>query len=683
MSLRTGGRSECKEHSCCGSMAGTGMFFFGLTRRRVQYILFKNKWSFIIQYMYKAGFRENMGMKIKHEKTTEYAKKIIPFIGGTCFVLSLNHIISLFGIQGGFAGVGEFGYNIWSLLGFGAALGLMGRMLRRRDRRLHVTAAISGLLMSAAIVYGTYAHFVNDIFQSAQAVWMQFAVMAGLLAVTVPASEEILLQFDRLNRYGERKWEGKVRKGYFFLVWALIFAAYIPIFLWFWPGNFVYDAPFQMAEVVSEQYNTHHPLLHTSLMGLAYNYGRSVEDASSGFQFYSLLQMLVLSDSFAYCVYYLYKRRVPRVYRVCTLLFFALFPMHAMFSITATKDVMFAAFFLWFMIFVVRLLADKEEFHWYSSVGIILSGTLCCLMRNNAVYAVTAGAVILLALVKRTGRQKVFGAALLAGICALSFLAEAGLKAAVHAETDDRYRETFCMPLQCLARVASYRAEDVEQTDYEEICMYMVEEDIKNYSPYLADSVKSTANEELMRDNFWNFLKLFVKMGLKFPDEYMEAWITNTMGYWYPLDRGYVASGAIEFYHKLIWTEYEIVKRNYCSWPAVIYEPLYFHMEYSKVPILGYLHRPDFWIWFLTYFLFWSIYRKKRDAGLTGLIPLMYLGTCYLGPVSVLRYVYCLVVTAPLIGYVVLVSGGSCEAHENTEEGIESAERVTEAGEEG
>ena len=56
-----------------------------------------------------------------------------------------------------------------------------------------------------------------------------------------------------------------------------------------------------------------------------------------------------------------------------------------------------------------------------------------------------------------------------------------------------------------------------------------------------------------------------------------------------------------------------------------------------------------------------------------------FLGTCYLGPVSVLRYVYCLVVTAPLIGYVVLVSGGSCEAQEKNGEGIESAERVTEA----
>lgn len=72
--------------------------------------------------------------------------------------------------------------------------------------------------------------------------------------------------------------------------------------------------------------------------------------------------------------------------------------------------------------------------------------------------------------------------------------------------------------------------------------------------------------------------------------------------------------------------------------------------------MLGYLHRTDCWIWFLTYFLLWSIYKKRRDAGLAGIIPLMYLGTCYLGPVAVLRYVYCLVVIVPLIGYVVMRS---------------------------
>ena len=260
--------------------------------------------------------------------------------------------------------------------------------------------AASGFLMAVAIVYGAYAHFVNDIFQSAQVVWLQLAVMAGLATVTIPVSEEIFLLFDKLNQYGERKCECGTKKRYFFIVWFLIFVAYLPIFLWSWPGNFVYDAPFQMAEVVWDGYNTHHPLLHTLLMGAAYKFGVSLGDASTGFQFYTLLQMLVLSAAFAYCAHYLYRRGVPRVYRVCVVLWFALFPMHAMFSISATKDVMFAAFFLWFLILVVRLLFDREQFRWYTYAGLVFSGVLSCLMRHNTVYAIVAGTVVIFIFVK-------------------------------------------------------------------------------------------------------------------------------------------------------------------------------------------------------------------------------------------------------------------------------------------
>lgn len=595
-------------------------------------------------------------MKINIEDKKLYIKRTVSFAGAICFLPAMNQIISLFSLSAIAYGVGEFGYNIWSLLGFVTVVWLLNRMLERTDRRLHCTAAVSGALMAVAIVYGTYAHSVNDIFQSAQVVFLQFALMTGMACVTVPVSEEILLQFDRLNRYGERECEYKVRKWHFFVIWLLIFGAYIPIFMWFWPGNFVYDAPFQLSEVIHEEYTTHHPLLHTILMGIAYKRGVAMENASAGFQFYTLLQMLGLSASFAYCVYYLLKRGVPRVYCVCALLWFALFPMHAMFSITATKDVLFAAVFLWFMIFVVRLLFDREQFRWPAWLGMILSGVLCCLMRHNAIYALIAGAAIIIFLARRGRKEKLFAAGLAVCIGLLASLANTVLIAAMNAEESDKYRETFCMPLQCLARVASYRAEDLDEAYYNEICMYIPAEDIQSYNPYLADMVKSNANEELLKENCLNFLKLFVKVGLKFPDEYIEAWVTNTMGFWYPLDRGQYASGTIEFYHKLIWAGDEIEKKDYWKWPAAIYDGMYYRGEYMDVPVLGYLHRPDFWVWFLTFFLFWSFLRKKRDAGLTGAIPFMYLATCYLGPISILRYIYCLIVIVPLIGFVVMRS---------------------------
>lgn len=47
--------------------------------------------------------------------------------------------------------------------------------------------------------------------------------------------------------------------------------------------------------------------------------------------------------------------------------------------------------------------------------------------------------------------------------------------------------------------------------------------------------------------------------------------------------------------------------------------------------------------------LLWSIYQKRYSLLVWGMLPLMYLGTCFLGPMAALRYIYCLIVCTPLL----------------------------------
>ena len=74
------------------------------------------------------------------------------------------------------------------------------------------------------------------------------------------------------------------------------------------------------------------------------------------------------------------------------------------------------------------------------------------------------------------------------------------------------------------------------------------------------------------------------------------------------------------------------------------------------MPVLGYLFRLDGWVWLFYTYLGWCIYKKNKKAGALGAIPFFYLGTCYLGPVSILRYIYCLIVAVPLLFYMVMRS---------------------------
>lgn len=598
-------------------------------------------------------------------------KKASAVILAFCFLLSLNQIISLWGEGYGFYGVGLFGYNIWAVGLYVIAVWAVYRLFQRKEKRLHVVSGCLGFLLSLGIVYGSYVHFTNDIFSSAKVTFLQVTLVFGFFAVMTALFEELLLLWDRLPGWYERKEKERAETGeeaagkagknglYFMAVWLFIFLSYIPIFLSCWPGNFVYDTPFQLAEVVSGSYKTHHPLLHTLFLGWAYKLGQSMGDVSAGCQLYTLIQMAILSSAFACIWLYFYKKRMPKGFRVFVLLWFAWFPMHAVFAVSCTKDVLFAAFFLYFTVFLVRLVFDGEAFAWYSYGGMVASGVLSVLMRNNALYAILAGGVVILLLERRgkeQGKKRLCMLAVLGGIWLCSGLANAGLAAAVQAENTDSCRESLSMPLQCLARVAQYRREDLSDDLYAEICMYIPEEDLVKYNPYLSDEIKEHANEELLRENFPNFLKLWLKVGAQFADEYVESIVANTMGYWYPLNEGTYISKPLEYYHKLIWVSDEIEKRDYCPPATKIYGPLFWQEEYREVPVLGYLFRLDGWVWLFYTYLGWCIYKKNKKAGALGAIPFFYLGTCYLGPVSILRYIYCLIVAVPLLFYMVMRS---------------------------
>ncbi len=595
-----------------------------------------------------------------------WIKRAVIFIMAYACLLSVGRLLPIVGYTHSFYGVGVFGYNIWAVGLYVLLVIGWKRVLNRKNRRLHIAAGFLGLLLAFAVVYGTYAHFVNNIFIDVRTVFLQFGLVLGIAIATIPLSEEIFLFFDRIQAWYARK----ISTGEnipqtlrnplfcFLLSWLVIFLAWLPLFLANWPGNFVFDAKYQLREALGiTHYSTHHPLLHTLLMWWAYKLGLHMGNVSAGFQFYTIFQMLVLSSAFAYMIYYMYRKGIPRCFRVGALLWYALFPMHGLFAISATKDVLFAAFFLYMMIFLVRLLYDKEKLSWISYGGLIVSGILSMLFRNNAVYAIVAG-FCLTAVLCRTWKERILLVALMIAMFVGFQLGEHILITATSAPSPDTYRERNCAPLQCLARVACYRRADLDDADYGAICVYIREGDISGYNPYLADAIKNNANEAALRSDSANFWKLWAKLGLRFPGEYLESIITNTMGYWYPLDSGTYVVMGVSLYHTLIETEHEIEKHSYCPWAEKIYNYFFWAGHWTEVPLLGYSFRPDSYVWLLISAILWALYRRQRMF--TGLmaVPFMYFGTCLLGPTVALRYVYCLIVLVPLFFYMIMRAGG-------------------------
>lgn len=588
-----------------------------------------------------------------------FCARVICWLLSYLSIIAIAKIFSLGSdIEDAFSGM-YFGYNIMPIVLWIWNSYILYQFVMSDHHRLKIVSCIGGFLLAISIVYGAYAHFLNDIFLSLQECILQIFLVAGIMIFTVPVFAEIFKFTEKCCLWKEQKQENShvtfIKKPvlYFLVVWLLIFLAYMPMFLANWPGNFIYDAKYQIKNVIDNAYSTHHPLLHTWLMGMAYRLGVKWDNVSAGFSLYTLLQMLILTSSFAYCLFYLWKRKVPKYLRIGIFLWFALFPMHPLFAITATKDVLFAAFFLYTFILFIRLFYDKEEFKWYSYLGLLSSSVLLILFRNNAIYAIMPFALVCIIMAKDWKNK---GKRWFLFLCII-LLASAGNKALMKglcAREADAYRESLSVPLQGLSRVASYRANELKATYYDEICQYIRAEDIEKYNPYISDPVKNNANEELLKTNTLNFLKLWCHVGLQYPDEYMESFITNTMGYWYPLNQYAFVNMDIALYHTLIGTEHEIIKRNYCPLADAVYTYLFYWGNYKYVPVLGYLFRNAPYFWLIVYSILWCLYKKNNQGLLVLILPLAYLFTCMLGPTSALRYIYCLIVCCPLYMYVIL-----------------------------
>lgn len=578
-------------------------------------------------------------------------------------VLSLSRIIEI-------SGDGQFGYKVMSVILFILTVWMLNRFLLRDDGRLKVVSSIGGVMLSMAIVYGAYAHFANDIFRSAGETFLQIGMILGIGVLSSSVFAELLVFLDKIGEnfqarnecdsVPKRKFGTRIKTFYqehswavYLSYWLSIALCHLPIFLAYWPGNFVFDAKYQMANVITGDHSTHHPLIHTLMMGKAYEFGQSIGNVSVGYQLYTIAQLLILTASFAYALFYMYKKGTRTSYIVFSWMFFALFPMNPLFAISATKDVLCAAFFLFFMVFLTRYLWDRDNFKVISYAGMIVSGVLLALFRNNALYAVLVSAVIIV-IATKGWKEKGKLVILFTLILILAKIVNAGLVSYTDAVESDTYRETMCVPLQCLGRVASYHGDELDDEIYQEICHYIPEEYIKAYNPYNADAVKNNANEELLKTNTFNFFKLWAKVGIQFPDEYFESIVTNTMGYWYPLNQGRYVSADIALYHTLIGIGDELGKYSYCPLINQIYDPLFFKGEYYKVPLLGFSFRNAPYIWATVIFTLFGLYKKDKRILLASCLPIIYLLTCFCGPMAALRYIYSVIVCMPLLIYLVL-----------------------------
>ena len=397
--------------------------------------------------------------------------------------------------------------------------------------------------------------------------------------------------------------------------------------------------------------SNHHPLFNTFVIGIFANLGGLFENYNIGIAMYSIVQMLALSGIFAYTVYYMAKKEVPLSLRVITLIFYALYPVHALYSITMWKDIPFAISMLLFTIFITEIVTNKEKF-FESKANLLLfaiSILLVLLFRNNGIYVVILTAPFIFVFARKYYKQLivVFVSVLLIYSALWKCLIFNILKV-----QEGSIVEALSIPLQQIARVVNEHSDELTEEEMDTINKFWKIDNLGEiYDPRLSDNVKWAIDDKILSDNKGEFIKLWLGLFIKYPITYVESFLCNSYGYWYPEASNWVVARTI--YQPENESEQIPGLKQTPIIEGNIIKQIDSYIEKRSVPVLSMIFSIGFAMWLVFGQITYIIY-KIQYKFLLLFVPILFLWLTNLAsPVFCeYRYIYSLFTCLPMLLFV-------------------------------
>ncbi len=451
----------------------------------------------------------------------------------------------------------------------------------------------------------------------------------------------------------------------FMLCWGFIFLLFLPVFGAYYPGVMGYDFNVQSIQALGDyaNYNAHHPLLHTWLISLVLRLGEYLGSYQTGIAIYSVAQMLLLSAALAYaCV--MVKRLTNRAWPVVlSVLFFGLLPYHSVFAVSITKDVIFSALFLvFFLLWMERNFFVGQKKPYELDALLVIVGAFMIAFRNNAIYALAMFGALAVVMSGRRERLRVF--LLCTAVLVSGVLGQVVIRSALGTGAGEVQSEKYSVPMQQFARVGYFHGEELSPEVYEMVDRYVSKDYWEGYNAPLADTVKLQVAGQGQFAKTWsgNLGTVFsdwMKVGLQYPNEYLDAFGQLTRGYWFVDDVSFTYVYDFEEDRKGVIPTFN-GSQSFALPEGIenqsVFSSLYEGMErwiqenkYFEYPVVSLLFRPAFYCWILTLLCMVFVYTKQKEKLLLLCLPLCYLATLLLGPTVQARYVYPFMVLAPVL----------------------------------
>lgn len=424
----------------------------------------------------------------------------------------------------------------------------------------------------------------------------------------------------------------------------LCLLCWLPYYLYQYPGIMTPDSINQFEQVLGViPYNNHHPFAHTMVFALFYKAAYALTgDMVVSVGFYTFAQMCLLSAGMAFFISTLRQQRIRPFVLLLLTAFYAMIPYHAVFSVTIWKDIPFAAAVLFFNCLLLRLIL-RGSLLLHERILLLFSGMMICLFRSNGWYAFLVAVPFLLFFFRKQKRQVYPCLLVTLLLCVL-------IKYPVmnHFQvTQPDLIESLCIPTQ---QIAAVLCNDRELTAEERGLIENVVDltYIKElYNPTFADNMKElvrAGDQEYLVSHKKEFFKLWISLGLRYPGDYLDAYIQQTYGYWYP-DSFYLVAEA----EGVSATELGVSTRHLIGGPLVVKGKELAIKLGSIVPIYGTLWSMGVACWVLLFSMGTVLVRRETRKLLCYLPSVLLLFTVLIAtPVATeFRYVYFMVYSMP------------------------------------
>ncbi len=432
-----------------------------------------------------------------------------------------------------------------------------------------------------------------------------------------------------------------------FCIVAFIFLliVYLLYFLSFYPGGVYIDTWTSLLMLEGQEpFTNHHPVLYTLALNIVKAFS---PDLLTGFGVFTFIQILIMVGSIVYFLYWLLNKKVNSNIVTFITIFFAIFKLYPLYSISIWKDTPFSISLFLFSLTVIDLVLDfnKKKLQTKNIIKFTIMSLLVMSLRNNGTYIVIATFLLLIItyikdIFKNKNIQNIKHF-LISSACAILIILIIQKLYPVFGIKQTEFVENIAIPIQQVARVVATDG-NITENQMELIEKVFSEKNIKkHYRALIVDGLKwdSEFNEEYLENHKFEYLKLWFELLIQNPDEYLRAYLLHTSGFWTFNVRGEEAYASPQIWETL---NDKIENKDYI-------------LEYTNSSIKNSLLPTDyysggFFFWFMIISMVIT-YRMSSKRYLIGYLPclLLWITIMIATPMgSSLRYVFGLVLILPL-----------------------------------